>query len=162
MNATRTPRTPVEDLLDSRRRHLRLTWKDVHTRAGLSHQTVRLLRTGDRVAQETEDAIEDALGLARGSIAEVRKTGDPSAASISERPPSPPAASPRGRDGAEWLDSDDLPGGGTRYRLTRIIDGRPAAVEIVDFDATPRESIRAELREVMDEAAIRQHRRLRR
>ena len=148
-------RTPTEKALNARRRELRLYWKDVHTRAGISHETLRLLRLEEPVAEDTMRAVEDALGWKHGSLDAIRDTGDPDAATP-EAPPSDPPAPP----GAEGWDCAPLPGGGLEWRLTRLIDGRPASMTIADFDGTPEDEIRRELSAVLDEAQIRQRRRL--
>jgi hypothetical protein len=150
-----TDRTPTEAALNLRRRELGRTWKDVYEPAQISHETLRQLRLEEAVSQDTEDSVEDVLALERGSLAAVRRTRDPNAITRLTRP----GPTDR-RDGAEWLDRTPLPGGGVEWRLTRIIDGRPASFSIADFDHAAETEIREELREVMNDAEIRQRRRL--
>lgn len=62
--------------MDARRRELGLRWRDVADRAGVSEETIRLLRRGARDASvratDTEAKVEEALGWADGSIREIR------------------------------------------------------------------------------------------
>ena len=147
--------------MNARKRTLGLDWRGVHTRAGKSHNTLRNVRLEERVDPDTLHAFDDALGFERGSLARVKATQDPTAVRLLDDP------APTGHDsmaatveGAEWLDERPLEGGGVAWTLTRIIDGRPASMSIADFDSTPIEEIRQELREVMNEAEVRQRRRL--
>jgi hypothetical protein len=149
-----TDRTPTEAAINARRRARGLTWKAIYTRARISHETLRQLRLEEPVSEDTEIAVEDVLALEHGSLAAVRHTRDPAAAT-----PLPEPQRPDGVEGAEWIDSAQLSGGGREWRITRIIDGRPASYSIADFDHTPEAEIREELREVMDQAEIRQRRR---
>lgn len=151
-------RTPTERALDARRKALRLTWRSLYTRAGISHDTLRKARLEEPVSPKTLDDLEDAVGWERGSLDRIRATQDDAAARVLGDPT--PTGRPGATDGSEWLDETPLAGGGTTWTLTRIIDGRPASMSIADFDDTPAEEIRAELREVMNEAEVRQHRRL--
>lgn len=151
-------RTPTERALDARRQALRLTWRGLYTRAGISHDTLRKARLEEPVSQETLDALEDAVGWERGSLARTRATQDEYAPRALAGPP--PSGRTGAAEGAEWLDETPLAGGGKTWTLTRIIDGRPASMSIADFDGTPADEIRVELREVMNEAEVRQRRRL--
>lgn len=67
--------------MDARRKQLRLRWQDVAERAGVSKETIRLLRKGARDesvrATETETKLEAALGWATGSIQAIRDDREP-------------------------------------------------------------------------------------
>ena len=66
------------DLMDERRRELRLRWRDVAVLSGVSYEGIRAVRngTGD-IRMLTQRGIEDALQWERGSIRSVLDGGDP-------------------------------------------------------------------------------------
>lgn len=79
---------PIDIAIDARRNQLRLRWKDIYDRSGVSQETLRKIRNGLRDdAQRTTDKeaqVEDALGWDRGSIQAIREGREPVV--ISDRP----------------------------------------------------------------------------
>lgn len=67
--------------LNNRRKDLGLRWRDIADSAGVSEETIRLMRRDDggrgERATTTEARIEDAVGWTRGSIARIRSGGEP-------------------------------------------------------------------------------------
>lgn len=82
-------RTSLDVEMDARRRELGLRWRDVADRAGLSEETIRLLRRGAREesirATDTEAKIEEALGWLPGSIRNIRHGLPPTVAETERR-----------------------------------------------------------------------------
>jgi len=71
-------RQQLDQLIDGRRRQLRLRWNQVVQRAGMSAQNLRLIRQGViGVTVDAADRIEDALEWARGSITGFLDDGTP-------------------------------------------------------------------------------------
>ncbi|MCP3017260.1 hypothetical protein NGM33_28415 [Nocardiopsis dassonvillei] len=77
-----TARTRIEAALIDRRMTLCLTWRDIVTASGVSHETLRQLRIGEPVSDLTKAAVERALGWARGSIDTVAEGGEPTLAPV--------------------------------------------------------------------------------
>ena len=63
-------RARLADLMDQRRRDLRLTWDQVASRAGIHRETLRQIRSGtsDTIRPLSRAGLEDALEWERGSI----------------------------------------------------------------------------------------------
>lgn len=62
-------RHQLEKLMDERRREIRIQWKDLAVRAGMSVQNLlRIRREEQPISPAAADGIEDALGWSRGSI----------------------------------------------------------------------------------------------
>jgi hypothetical protein len=75
---TTQPQHRLGVLMDQRRGELRLRWKDVAARAGISYEGIRAVRNGTGAIRAlTELGIEDALQWERGSIRSVLDGGDP-------------------------------------------------------------------------------------
>lgn len=76
MNALDT-RARLADLMDQRRRDLRLTWDEVASRAGIHRETLRQIRSGssDTIRPLSAAGIEDALEWGRGSIDTILREG---------------------------------------------------------------------------------------
>lgn len=68
----------LETLMAARRLELGIrTWKDLAARAGVSYETVRALKSGAVIRQDSLYAIERALCWRPGSIQRIREGGDP-------------------------------------------------------------------------------------
>lgn len=68
----------LNDVMNARRRQLRLEWKDVADAAGLSLSGLGAIRRGERTPRDlTRDRLEDALHWAPGSIDAIMSDGDP-------------------------------------------------------------------------------------
>src|ERR1035441_4540885 len=84
---TTQPQHRLGVLMDQRRGELRLRWKDVAARAGISYEGIRAVRNGTGAIRAlTELGIEDALQWERGSIRSVLDGAPPA-----PPPPMPPA-----------------------------------------------------------------------
>lgn len=71
-------RQRLAELMEQRRKDLRLRWQDVAERSGLSLKTLHSVRSSDkRVAELTKTGIEDGLRWEHGSIDLVLAGGDP-------------------------------------------------------------------------------------
>lgn len=71
-------RERLAELMEERRKDLRLRWQDVAETAGLSLKTLHSVRTSDKgMAQLTKTAIEDALRWEHGSVDLILAGGDP-------------------------------------------------------------------------------------
>lgn len=77
----------------ARRKELRLRWSDVADLAGISYETLRIIRRGhvEGMRPLTESGIEQALKWVPGSIAEVLTGGKPTPEPEPEREPVDPA-----------------------------------------------------------------------
>lgn len=91
-------RQRLADLMEARRRELRLRWQDVAEAAGLALKTLHSVRTGNSgIAALTETGIEDALRWRRGSVSRVIAGGDPAPLEDPARAAAPqPAPEPAG------------------------------------------------------------------
>lgn len=71
---------PIGAAIDKRRKELGLRWKDVYEQSGLSQETVRQIRNGNKPAVRTTDSeprLEAVLRWRRGSIQAIREHGEP-------------------------------------------------------------------------------------
>lgn len=73
--------TRIDAAMDQRRKQLRLRWRDVADRAGVSEETIRLIRKGARDESvretDTEAKVARALGWAPGGIQALREGRQP-------------------------------------------------------------------------------------
>lgn len=68
----------LETLMAARRLELGIrTWKDLAARAGVSYETVRALKSGTVIRQDSLYAIERALCWRPGSVQRIREGGEP-------------------------------------------------------------------------------------
>lgn len=79
---TRSEREPARarlaELMDQRRRDLRLTWDQVASQAGIHRETLRQIRAGGgSIRPLSATGIEDALQWHRGSVDAILAGGDP-------------------------------------------------------------------------------------
>lgn len=71
-------RARLADLMDARRRDLRLTWDEVATRAGINRETLRQIRNGNGdIRPLSKTGIEDALEWERGSVDAILAGSEP-------------------------------------------------------------------------------------
>src|ERR1039458_5703661 len=78
MPDTPQPQHRLGDLMDKRRRELRLRWRDVAVLSGITYEGIRAVRIGTGGLRAlTQLGIEDALQWEHGSIRSVQDGGDP-------------------------------------------------------------------------------------
>lgn len=78
MAITPDQRARLDHLMNLRRLELGITWRDVASRAGLSYEALRRLRTGDGGIRDlTASKISRALEWTSGSVDAVLEGGDP-------------------------------------------------------------------------------------
>jgi transcriptional regulator with XRE-family HTH domain len=83
----------LDGVMNRRRVELRLTWRQLATRAGVSYETLRAIRKGESAGGELSKAnIEQALLWGQGSIASVEAGGDPLPLQEAAEHPAPTAA----------------------------------------------------------------------
>jgi transcriptional regulator with XRE-family HTH domain len=78
-------RARLAELMDSRRRDLRLTWDEVAARAGIHRETLRQIRIGKGdIRPLSATGIEDALQWEHGSIDGILEGGEPTVRQLTD------------------------------------------------------------------------------
>lgn len=71
-------RKRLADVMNQRRRQLRMQWIDVAERAGMGVQNLLRIRTGQiGISEKAADGIDDALGWEPGSVEKILNGGKP-------------------------------------------------------------------------------------
>lgn len=120
MATPHSPRTSVEQALDRQRLRLRLTWREVARRAGVSPETLRKIRLQGATGVNPVNvaAVEQALALPQGAIRAIQEEDCP----VQAGQPAPVTP--------DEVSLVDAPGGGRAWRLTRMIGGEELRLTI--------------------------------
>lgn len=92
MGTMNTTAQRLDALMDQRRLELGLRWKQVTTRADITHQTLLQLRKGAEVSDLTVANVERALEWQPGSIERIRSGREPERAAAPDADPQPASA----------------------------------------------------------------------
>jgi hypothetical protein len=123
------PRERLAKLLDERRAELRMRWRDVAERAGITVEGLRNLRVGTgRIRSTTKRGLEDALGWRPGSVDEILGGGEAALRGGGHAGPSHEPPVPAGDPHATTAD-----GRSATFRLPLRVRGELAGKEIVDY-----------------------------